>query len=174
MFLPKDIVVQESYEVLPDFHPRYCNSEKTYEYKIYNNRVNNPLLGRYMHFVYQNLDVTKMQEAAKYLVGTHDFTSFCNIKTQTKTTVRTIYSLDVKQSDQVITIRVTGNGFLYNMVRIIAGVVIRVGTGKYTPDYVDVLLNQCLRTNELPTAPPQGLTLIHINYIDNIRLEHSK
>ena len=106
-----------------------------------------------------------MQEAAEYLVGEHDFKSFCCVRTQTETTVRTIYSLDVDRKGDEILITVTGNGFLYNMVRIIAGTLIQVGKGKFNPEYVKEMLDAKDRTQAGQTAPPQGLTLMKIEYL---------
>ncbi|NLL93588.1 MAG: tRNA pseudouridine(38-40) synthase TruA [Clostridiales bacterium] len=162
--LPEDIRVQESFEVLDTFHPRYCNSRKTYEYKILNRRIPMPTQRLYSHFVYVPLDVEKMQEAAKYIVGEHDFKSFCSNRTQVENTVRTIYSLDVHVENDMIYIRITGNGFLYNMVRIIAGTLIKVGLGVYPPEQVAKIIEAKDRNAAGPKAPAKGLTLIDIDY----------
>lgn len=162
--LPDDIRIQDSCEVPLDFHPRYCDSTKTYEYKILNRRFDNPVMRLYTHFVYMPLDYEKMQEAAKYLVGEHDFKSFCSARTQVTDTVRTIYSLDVSKEDDIIKIRISGNGFLYNMVRIIVGTIIKVGLKVYPPEYVKEILEACDRNVAGPKAPAKGLTLIGIVY----------
>lgn len=162
--LPDDIRIQDSCEVTLDFHPRYCDSTKTYEYKILNRRFDNPVMRLYTHFVYMPLDYEKMQEAAKYLVGEHDFKSFCSARTQVTDTVRTIYSLDVSKEDDIIKIRISGNGFLYNMVRIIVGTLIKVGLKVYPPEYVKEILEACDRNVAGPKAPAKGLTLIGIVY----------
>lgn len=162
--LPGDIRIQDSCEVPLDFHPRYCDSTKTYEYKILNRRFDNPVMRLYTHFVYMPLDYEKMQEAAKYLVGEHDFKSFCSARTQVTDTVRTIYSLDVSKEDDIIKIRISGNGFLYNMVRIIVGTLIKVGLKVYPPEYVKEILEACDRNVAGPKAPAKGLTLIGIVY----------
>lgn len=162
--LPDDIRIQDSCEVPLDFHPRYCDSTKTYEYKILNRRFDNPVMRLYTHFVYMPLDYEKMQEAAKYLVGEHDFKSFCSARTQVTDTVRTIYSLDVSKEDDIIKIRISGNGFLYNMVRIIVGTLIKVGLKVYPPEYVKEILEACDRNVAGPKAPAKGLTLIGIVY----------
>ena len=125
--LPKDIVVQKSEEVPLDFHPRYTDVEKTYEYRILNRRTQLPKERLYSYFVPKKLNVDKMREAGVYLVGEHDFKSFCSQKTKVLSTVRTIYSLELIEEGDIVTLRVSGNGFLYNMVRIIAGVLIKVG-----------------------------------------------
>ncbi|MCI5603958.1 MAG: tRNA pseudouridine(38-40) synthase TruA [Lachnospiraceae bacterium] len=162
--LPDDIRIQDSCEVPLDFHPRYCDSTKTYEYKILNRRFDNPVMRLYTHFVYMPLDYEKMQEAAKYLVGEHDFKSFCSARTQVTDTVRTIYSLDVSKEDDIIKIRISGNGFLYNMVRIIVGTLIKVGLKVYPPEHVKEILEACDRNVAGPKAPAKGLTLIGIVY----------
>ena len=107
-----------------------------------------------------------MKKAASYLIGEHDFKSFCCVRTQAESTVRTVYSLDVDKKDEEIHITITGNGFLYNMVRIIAGTLIQVGKGRFEPEYVQYMLNACDRTQAGQTAPPQGLTLMKIDYLD--------
>lgn len=162
--LPEDITIQKSEEVPLDFHPRYCNSTKTYEYKILNRRFDIPVLRLYSHFVYMPLDVEKMKKAAEYLVGEHDFKSFCSARTQVKDTVRTVYSLDVSRRDEMIYIRISGNGFLYNMVRIIVGTLIKVGLGVYPPEHVREILKLCDRNAAGPKAPAKGLTLVGIEY----------
>lgn len=162
--LPKDIVVVRSEEVPGDWHPRYQNSLKTYEYHIINSRIPIPTKRLYNYFVSFDLDVEKMREGAEYLLGEHDFAAFCCIRTNAKTTVRKITDLTVEQNGEEITIRVTGNGFLYNMVRIIAGVLIRVGRGFYGPETVKELLDGKERKKEAVTAPAEGLCLMQIRY----------
>ena len=163
--LPEGIRVQESMEVPLTFHPRKVNGVKTYEYRIYNRKVENPILGRYSYFCYYDLDVEKMREAAAYLVGEHDFRSFCTPNTQAATTVRTLYSLDItKEENGLIILRLSGSGFLYNMVRIIAGTLMRVGTGLYPPAHVKEILEARDRQQAGPTAPAKGLTLISLEY----------
>ena len=194
--LPDDVSVQESCEVAADFHPRHCNTVKTYEYKILNRTFPLPLMRSDTLFFDYPLDLEAMNEAAQYLVGEHDFKSFCSVNTQAETTVRTIYSLEViakpvggfceaeagsnggsceemhgadsvenmKRGREII-IRVRGNGFLYNMVRIIAGTLIEVGNKRRTPESVKEALEACKRECAGPTAPPQGLTLAEIKYL---------
>ena len=163
--LPEDIRVQTSEEVPAEWHPRKVNCTKTYEYKVLNRKISMPLERLYAHFCYFNLDLNKMREAAAYLVGEHDFKSFCAVGAQVKTTTRTIYSCEVeKDGNDIITIRVTGNGFLYNMVRIIAGTLIRVGGGEMAPDEIPQILGKKDRTAAGPTAPAHGLTMMGIEY----------
>ena len=162
--LPEDIRIEDSCEVPLDFHPRYCNSIKTYEYQILNRRFDIPTLRLYTHFVYMPLDVEKMKQAAAYLVGEHDFKSFCSARAQVQTTVRTIYSLDVTKTGEIIHIRISGNGFLYNMVRIIVGTLMKVGLKVYPPEHVKEILEACDRNAAGPKAPARGLTLVKIEY----------
>lgn len=162
--LPEDIRIQKSEEVDANFHPRYCDSIKTYEYKILNRKFPDPLNRLYTHFVYMPLDVDKMKAAAAYLVGEHDFASFCSAKSQVKTTVRTVYTLEVSKMDDIIKIRISGNGFLYNMVRIIVGTLLKVGLGVYPPEHVEEILEAKDRNCAGPKAPARGLTLIGISY----------
>lgn len=160
--LPKDIVVQESKEVAPDFHPRHCNSRKTYEYRILNRRFPDPMRRHDTYFYHYDLDAGRMQEAAQYLVGEHDFKSFCSIHAVARTTVRTVYAADVEKIEDVIGIRITGSGFLYNMVRIIAGTLIEVGSGNLRPERVRQILEMRDRSAAGPTAPACGLTMLGI------------
>lgn len=162
--LPDDVTVVESKEVDKDFHPRHCRSIKTYEYRIYTSRINNPLKRRFAYRFPTELDVEKMDEAAKYLIGEHDFKSFCCVRTQAETTIREIFSADVFRDDEDTVIRVTGAGFLYNMVRIIAGSLMEIGSGKYEPIHIKEVLEGADRTLAGPTAEPQGLTLISIDF----------
>ena len=158
--LPEDIVVVGSEEVAEDWHPRYVNSRKTYEYRILNRRFPDPTRRLDTYFFHYELDVEKMQKAASFLEGQHDFKSFCSVGSQVKTTTRTIYSCSVTKDEDIVTIRVTGNGFLYNMVRIIAGTLIQVGNGKIAPDKITDILEACDRNMAGPTAPANGLTMI--------------
>lgn len=162
--LPEDIRIQESCEVAADFHPRFCNTVKTYEYKILNRRFPDPTQRLYALFHYYPLDAEKMNEAAGYLVGTHDFKGLCTQKPEVGNTVRTIYSAQVLRDGEILTIRLRGNGFLYNMVRIIAGTLLRIGDGYYAPEHMKTILKTKERQLAGETAPPQGLTLIGIEY----------
>lgn len=163
--LPEDIVVQESCQVPEDFHPRFSKSRKTYEYRILNCRFRQPLERRTSYFYHYPLDVSAMQKAAAYLVGEHDFTSFASVHAQTNTYVRMIYALDVVSEGDMIRIRVQGNGFLYNMVRIIAGTLIQVGAGIKKPEDMESILAGKDRELAGPTAPAHGLTMIGLEYL---------
>lgn len=169
--LPDDIRIQESQEVSPAFHPRKWNCIKTYEYKILNRKIDMPVSRLYSHFCYFDLDVEKMREAAGYLIGEHDFKSFCTVRTQAEDTVRRIYSLDVNKAEDMIVIRIKGNGFLYNMVRIIAGTLMKVGMGVYPPQHVEEILDAKNRKAAGPTAVAKGLTLVNLEYEKEPELE---
>ena len=162
--LPEDIVITKSEEVPLDFHPRYCNCSKTYEYHIINTRIPIPTKRLTNYFVSYVLDIDKMRQAASYLVGEHDFVSFCNVRTDVENTVRTITALDILTNGNEITIRITGNGFLYNMVRIIVGTLVRVGRGFYEPEKVKEILEAKDRKAAGVTAPAHGLMLVEIKY----------
>lgn len=167
-YLPWDIRVLNSVEVAGDFHPRKVNSKKTYEYKILNRNISIPTERLYSYFVYYDIDIKAMQEAADYLIGEHDFKSFCSVKTQVTDTVRKIYQLKVEKEGDTIKITVIGNGFLYNMVRIIVGTLIEVGRGVKAPRDMDKILKGLDRRLAGPTAPAHGLTLIGIEYDKDI------
>lgn len=163
--LPEDIVIQESFEVEPDFHPRKCDSIKTYQYRILNRNFNLPVKGRNAFHFYRKLDLDKMREAAAYFVGKHDFKNFCSSHTQAKSTIRIIYSFDIEEEDEEIVLTVSGNGFLYNMVRMLTGTLLDVGTGRMSPDKIPELLAAKERVHSPNTAPARGLTLLDIEYL---------
>lgn len=163
--LPEDIRIQKSEEVPADWHPRHCESRKTYEYRIYRGEFPMPVKRLYAHFTYNTLDVDKMREAAAYLEGEHDFKSFCQTGVQVESTVRTVYLAFVEEQGADVVIRICGNGFLYNMVRIIAGTLIEVGQGKREPESMLEVLEARERSAAGPTAPAKGLTLIRYEFL---------
>ncbi len=163
--LPDDIRIQKSEQVADDFHPRFCDTIKTYEYKIYNNKFPDPTVRLYSKFVYFNIDIDKMREGAKYLVGEHDFKSFCTPRTNVESTVREVTEITFDKKGDMITMTIKGTGFLYNMVRIIMGTLLRVGMGMYTPEHVKEILNAKDRAVAGPKAEACGLTLINIEYL---------
>ena len=166
--LPEDISVQASREVAPNWHPRKINSIKTYEYRLLNRRIPFPPARCDAYFMYQPLDAEKMREAAAYLVGEHDFKSFCSVTTQVEETIRTIFSAEVlcepyparDDAGRLITIRLRGNSFLTHMVRIIAGTLMKIGTGQYPPEKIKEMLAARDRYAAGPKAPARGLTLV--------------
>lgn len=175
--LPEDIVIQSSKQVADDFHPRHCDCRKTYEYDIINRTFPLPAYRNTAYFLYGTLNIEAMRRACQAFLGEHDFASFCAAGAQVQTTVRTIYSLEVEcrplteanvgSADQLLTIRVKGNGFLYNMVRIIAGTLVEVGRGHIKPEEVAGIIAAKDRAKAGPTAPARGLRLVEIEYRKN-------
>lgn len=164
--LPEDIRIQKSEEVSPEWHPRHVESRKTYEYRIYRGEFPMPVKRLYSHFTYAELDVGKMQEAAAYLEGEHDFKSFCQTGAQVESTVRTIYSVQVEEQGSDVVIKICGNGFLYNMVRIIAGTLLEAGQGKRLPESIADVLEARDRSAAGPTAPANGLMLMRYEFFE--------
>ena len=166
--LPKDISVCSAILVPEDFNPRFRAKSKTYCYQIYNSMHPNPLLSRYSTFVPHSLDVKKMEQAAAHFVGRHDFAAFCAAGSSAKTTVRTILSCRVESEKPVIKVIVTGDGFLYNMVRIIAGTILYAGKNKLSPDDIPEIISSRDRTKAGKTMPPEGLTLVEVMYEEKL------
>lgn len=162
--LPADVRVQAAKEVEADFHPRHCNSRKTYEYHIYNAEFPSPTARLYSYFNHYETDVGRMNEAAAILVGEHDFTSFCCARTEKENKVRTLYECAARREGRYVILRVCGSGFLYNMVRIIAGTLLKVGQGQMEPGEVAQILAKKDRRVAGPTLPPQGLFLVEIDF----------
>ncbi len=158
-FLPDDIAVIESDEVPLSFHPRKINSVKTYEYRILNRPIRSPKERNYAYFFYYPLDEEKMNRAAQALLGEHDFKSFCSIRTQIEDTVRRIYAVSVTRDGEVLTLRISGSGFLYNMVRIIVGTLVKIGAGIWPEASMKEILEARDRAKAGPRAPAMGLTL---------------
>ncbi|MCL2611231.1 MAG: tRNA pseudouridine(38-40) synthase TruA [Defluviitaleaceae bacterium] len=163
-FLPVDIRIVKAETTDEDFHPQYDAKNKTYKYRIYNKRIMNPLEEGFAWHVNPSLDVSLMEKAALSLIGTHDFNAFCAAGATTKTTIRTINNLKILRQGDIIEILINGNGFLYNMVRIISGTLAYVGYRKLQVEDVSAILQSKDRTKAGITAPPQGLTLVKINY----------
>ncbi len=163
-FLPEDIVITGAREVTESFHPQYSVIDKTYEYLILNDEFKDPKLIKYTDFIRERLDIEKMREACKYFLGEHDFKAFCASGSRARTTVRTIYSLTVDKRENIVCIKVTGSGFLYNMVRIIAGTLADVGKGKIQPREVEEIIASRDRTRAGKTLAPNGLTLTEVHY----------
>lgn len=163
--LPEDIRVQASKEVDASFHPRHCDSRKTYEYRIYNAPFPMPTERLYTYFSYTPFDLVQMQEAAVYFIGTHDFKSFCNVDSQAESTVRQIENVEVLKNGNKIIIRVVGRGFLYNMVRIMAGTLMEVGRGHMPAQEIERILEAKDRNAAGPTAPACGLTLVKYEFL---------
>ena len=160
--LPPDIRIMESAKVAPDFHPRKVSCQKTYEYRIWHTPMAWPTQRLYHYFIHYPLDVEQMQVAATYVIGEHDFKSFCNADAVVDSTVRTIFTATVhaENNGREIVIRITGNGFLYNMVRIIVGTLINVGAGRYPPQQIKDIMDARDRKVAGPTVAAHGLTLM--------------
>lgn len=167
--LPEDIRVVSSVEVPDDFHPRFQKTVKTYQYKILNRTFYDPLTRHDTFHYYYPLDDRKMNEAAGFIVGRHDFSSFCAAGNSSKTTIRTIFHADVMRQGDLITFTIIGDGFLYNMVRILAGTLIEIGAGKRKPSDMPAILEAHNRSAAGPTAVAKGLVLMSIRYPDSFR-----
>lgn len=164
-FLPMDIVVRSSREVPLDFHARYSCKSKEYIYKIWNARERNPFLNGYaLHYRYE-LDVEKLNRASKAYIGTHDFTSFCTLDKREKGDfTRTVKSFEVTRDGNIVEMRVEADGFLYNMVRIMVGTLLRVAQGKIEENEISDIIKAENRKQAGPTAPACGLYLNRVNY----------
>ena len=163
--LPTDIVVRKSELVTEDFHARYSAKGKKYRYLVFNSIQPSALNRNRAWHVKPVLDVERMVEGSKAFLGEHDFAAFQATGGQVRSTVRTIYNIIVnKMPDNIISIEVEGNGFLYNMVRIIAGTLVYVGLGKLRPDEVTEIIESCDRKRAGITAPAHGLYLIEVLY----------
>ena len=164
--LPEDIRIQDSREVPPDWHPRHVASRKTYEYRIYRGNFAMPVRRLYTYFTYHSLDVAAMDRAARCLEGEHDFKSFCQTGAQVESTVRTIHSVQVEEQGADVVIKVCGDGFLYNMVRIIVGTLLEAGQGKRLPESIADVLEAKDRSAAGPTAPAKGLMLMRYEFFE--------
>lgn len=180
--LPDDIVIRKSEEVAPDFHPRKINCRKTYRYSIWHDMFPMPTCSRYTHWVYIPLDIDAMRAGAVHFMGEHDFAGFCSASADVDNTVRTVYDMKMETNGCIyravdagsgnegrvyhgrIDIFVTGSGFLYNMVRIIAGTLIDVGAGKTDPDDIPDIIASKDRLRAGDTAPAKGLTLMGYSF----------
>jgi len=162
--LPDSIVIRSVEEVPDTFHARFDVRMKEYRYCIDNNPAADVFRHRYADHIRFPLDVEAMQRAARHLVGEHDFTSFCSAKTYVEDKVRTVYALFVERLDNEVWVTCRGNGFLYNMVRIIVGTLVEVGQGKRHPDELQDILAACDREKAGKTAPARGLTMWEVVY----------
>ncbi len=162
--LPKDIAVNECVEVDKDFHARYSCKGKTYVYRIYNSNKKNPFEGRYAWQIERRLDVCKMNEFCKALVGTYDFYAFSSSGRTVENTVRTVSECTAVRQGDFVLLSITADGFLYNMVRIIVGTAVEVSDGKINTKDILNILNSKKRELAGVTAPPQGLFLEKTHY----------
>lgn len=162
--LPDDIRVFEAEAVTEDFHAGDCAEKKRYIYRILNSDINDAFLSKYAWHVKMPLDIEAMREASKAFLGEHDFVGFASSGFSVKTTVRTIYSLDITKEENLLTIDICGNGFLYNMVRIIAGTLVHVGAGRIDPSDMGRIIASKCREEAGITAPAHGLFLKEVYY----------
>lgn len=161
--LPKDISIIECTEVDKEFHARYSAKGKRYRYLIYNNPYRNPIYKDISYHVKYSLDFEEMCKEANSLVGEHDFKGFMSSGSSVKDTVRTIYDISLTKQEDLIVIEVEGNGFLYNMVRIIVGTLVDIGRGKINTSLKDIIDSKS-RSNTGHTAPAHGLFLKKVYY----------
>lgn len=163
-YLPSDVRILAIKKVKNSFNARFDAKSKTYEYRVQTSGILSPFDADKYLFFNKNLDVAKMIEASKYLIGKHDFTAFCSAQTATNDHIRTIFDIKIRQIKNKTYFNITGNGFLYNMVRIIVGTLIDVGCGKIEPIKVLEILNSKNRTQAGKTLPPHALYLKQVNY----------
>lgn len=164
-YLPDDIVVKSIEEIDKKFHSRYNAVSKIYNYRISNNNYHDVFKRKYCVHIPEKLNIEKMKQACICLIGEHDFTSFTTLKSKKKSKVREIYSINIeKYNNNIIDITFHGNGFLYNMIRIIIGTLLEVGHGKIKPEEVSKILNKNDRSFAGPTADAKGLFLVEVKY----------
>lgn len=162
--LPFDIAVKDSIEVDLDFHARFNAIGKEYKYIIYNNKVRSPLKRNYSYFVDYDLDIANMKKSLDSFLGTHDFSGFMSSGSSIKSTVRTISCVEFIEKEGLIELNIMGNGFLYNMVRIIVGTLVDIGIGKIDSNSISDIIDSRDRKRAGHTAPPEGLYLSKVFY----------
>ena len=162
--LKQSIRVLKAEEVSERFHSRYNCKQKTYRYIINNTQQGTAIYRKQEYHISNKLDVKKMKEAAKYFVGEHDFKAFKASGTSSKSSVRKIYDVNIYEKENRIVMEFTGNGFLYNMVRILSGTLVEVGMGKIDPEQIPEIINSKDRTKAGKTLPPYGLYLVKVEY----------
>ncbi len=162
-YLPEDVRIREIEEVDERFHSRLNAVSKTYEYTIATEKPS-VFERKYVYFPEETPDVNKMKVAAQKLLGTHDFHGFSSVGKTKKSTVRTVNFINIEETGGIIRITVNGNGFLYNMVRIIVGTLYEIGIGKKDAGVIDEILETGIRENAGITMPAEGLCLLEVNY----------
>ena len=163
-FLPQDIRAFECKEVNDDFHARYSSAGKEYVYLVYNAKYQNPFYSDYSYYYRYDINLERINKAAEYFIGTHDFAAFCSAYSDVEDTVRTIYDLKAETDGELIRFTVSGDGFLYNMVRIIVGTLLMVSQGKIEPEDIPNIIESKQRKNAGRTAPAHGLFLNRVFY----------
>ena len=162
--LPSDLQVFSSKRVSDNFHARFSAKSKTYKYMVYESQHINPIYQNYMHRCDKKLDIEQMIKASKFLIGKHNFKAFATYDKDVKNFDKTINSIEINKNDNVITFVINGNAFLYNMVRIIVGTLVDVGTYKIKPEQVKDILNSRDRRNAGKLFPAHGLSLVDVFY----------
>src|SRR3972149_5806943 len=163
-YLPRDITIKDAADVPESFHAQYCAVSKIYQYTLFNDWIRTSLNRNFCYVCGFQLNVDKMLDAAQYLIGTHDFTTFTTKALQEKNRIRTVKRLEIKKEGKYIYFTVEADGFLYNMVRSMVGTLIEVGRGKTAVANVKVILDAKNRDLAGPTAPAKGLCLTEIKY----------
>lgn len=162
--IPQDIVIKKAEDVDMNFHARYSAKGKKYIYKIYNDKIRNPIYINYSYFIHRNIDLNKLIEASKYFIGEHDFKGFMTSGGNVKTTFRTIYNISIYTEGNFIVLEYDGNGFLYNMVRIITGTLLDVSYNKIDIKNLEDIIKSGNRKKAGHRAPAQGLYLAEVYY----------
>lgn len=162
--LKKSIIIKNAQEVEENFHARFNCKKKTYRYIINNSEIGTAIYRNLEYHIPQKLDVEAMKNAIKYFEGEHDFKAFKSSGTSSKSSVRTIYNTKIIENEERIIIELTGNGFLYNMVRIISGTLVEVGFGKIKPEDIKKIIESKDRKRAGKTLPPHGLYLVEVVY----------
>jgi len=168
-YLPNDINVLWATPIDPSFHARFSAIQRHYRYIILNRSVRSAVHAKRMTWFYTPLEITRMQEAAQFLIGEHDFSSFRAQACQAKSPIRTITRLEISKYEKQVWIEVSANAFLQHMVRNISGVLMTIGTGKEHPIWAKQVLESRNRTKGGITAPPDGLYLQSVDYKDNFQ-----
>jgi len=163
-FLPEDIVVKEMEDVHERFHARYNAKSKTYVYRIDNNKFRDVFTRKYIYHTDEQLNLKEMKKAAEILIGTHDFKSFTNLKSNNKSTIRTLNYINILEKDNIIEMELNANGFLLNMVRIIVGTLLEAGKGKLSTVDIQKILKEKKREEYGPIAYSKGLYLKNVQY----------
>lgn len=163
-YLPMDIAVVDIEEVDERFHARFHAVSKTYMYRIHTSNIHKVFERKYMYTYTDPLDIDKMRDAAKLMMGTHDFMAFCGNKKMKKSTVRTVTDITIKETKNEIQISYTGDGFLQTMIRIMTGTLIEVGNGTKNPEDIIEILESKDRQNAGYTVPAEGLILQKVIY----------
>lgn len=163
-YLPEDVAAYDCKKVDMDFHPRYNCKSKEYIYKIYNGKYRNPFYAKYALWYRWNIDAEYLNNEAQAFIGKYDYSGFCSIKTDVEDTVREIYSCKVWREDDLVFFKVCGDGFLYNMVRIMVGTLLFVSEGKIKSGELKSIILSKDRKKAGKTAPPQGLYLNNVSY----------